>query len=56
LARKARDCAEAYYAYAAQASPKIDTARAKKGRFRMETGYGAVCSRHLLLAQLRCLP
>ena len=37
LARKSRGCAEAYLVYVAQASPMIDTARAEKNRFRMET-------------------
>src|SRR5689334_20737041 len=34
--------------YVAQAGPKIDAARAKKHRFRMETNYGRnVCADHL---------
>ena len=39
MARKSRGCAEAYYRYAAQASSKIDNARAEKSPFRMETIY-----------------
>jgi hypothetical protein len=37
LARKARGCAESYRWYVAQASPKIDAARAEKDRYRIET-------------------
>ncbi len=37
MARKSRACAEAYLLYAAQENPKIDTAKAEKGTFRMET-------------------
>src|SRR5512137_1079607 len=39
LARRSRDCAEAYIMYVAQAIPKIDTARAEKSPFRTETKY-----------------
>jgi hypothetical protein len=39
LARRSRDCAEAYFTYVAQAIPQIDTARAEKSPFRMETDY-----------------
>ena len=37
LARKSRGCAEAYRGYAAQVSPKIDTARVERDPFRTET-------------------
>jgi hypothetical protein len=37
MARKSRGYAEAYTVYAAQASPKIDNAKAEKNRLRMET-------------------
>ena len=37
LARKSRGCAEAYSQYVAQGTPKVDTARAEKDPFRMET-------------------
>ena len=35
--RKARDCAEAYIGYVAQAIPQIDAEIGKKGHFWMET-------------------
>ena len=37
LARKSRDCAEAYRSTPHKRSSAFDTARAKKDRFRMET-------------------
>jgi hypothetical protein len=37
MPRKSRGCAEAYNAYAAQETPKIDAGRAEKDPFRMET-------------------
>jgi hypothetical protein len=37
LARKSRDCAEAYFMYAAQAKPQIDAARAENNPFWTET-------------------
>jgi hypothetical protein len=37
LARKSRDCEDAYNMYVAQARPLIDAAKAEKGPFRMET-------------------
>jgi hypothetical protein len=38
LARKSRDCAEAYNMYAAQEKPQIDDARAEKNPLLAETG------------------